>query len=306
VRVCLPFSPDALDDVPGGFEFVEADATQDWPDEANRAQIYVPAYRFDERVRDVIAGMPELRVIQSLTAGLDNYPALPETVTLCSGAGIHDAATSELAVGLMIAAQRDFASVYEGTRTRTWRQHMTSSLADKRVLVIGAGRIGRAIEQRLAGFECTVTMVGRTARDRVHAIDEVPDLLPEADIVVLIVPLTDQTRGLVDSRFLAAMPDGALLVNVARGAVVVTADLLSELKAGRLRAALDVTDPEPLPADHPLWEAPGLVVSHHRGGASSALWPRAHRLVAEQLRRLADGRPLLNVAQGSERPFARD
>ena len=119
--------------------------------------------------------------------------------------------------------------------------------------------------------------------------------MPESDIVVLVVPLTDETRGMVDEEFLAAMPDGALLVNVARGGVVVTADLLAELQTGRLRAALDVTDPEPLPSGHPLWSAPGVIISHHRGGASEAMWPRVYRLVADQLRRLAQGRPLLNV-----------
>jgi phosphoglycerate dehydrogenase-like enzyme len=126
-------------------------------------------------------------------------------------------------------------------------------------------------------------------------MDELPELVPNADIVVVIVPLTDQTRGMVDADFLASMPDGALLVNVARGPIVVTADLLAELRRGRLRAALDVTDPEPLPAGHPLWSAPGVIITPHVGGASTAMWPRSFRLVSEQLRRLAAGEPLLNV-----------
>jgi phosphoglycerate dehydrogenase-like enzyme len=295
VRVCLPFPPEMLADVPDAFEYVVADATAHWPDEAFEAQFYVPAYQFDRRPIEVISRMPHLRIVQTLTAGVEHFLPVPTGVTLCNAAGVHDAATSELAVGLMIAAQRDFASVFEGMRQQRWVQDMTSSVADRRVLVVGAGRIGRAIERRLAGFECAVTMVGRTARDGVRAIADLPVLLPESDIVVLIVPLTDETRGLVDKDFLAAMPDGALLVNVARGAVVVTDDLLAELGAGRLRAALDVTDPEPLPPGHPLWGAPGLILSHHRGGASTAMWPRAHRLVSEQLRRVADGRPLLNI-----------
>lgn len=301
MRVCLPFSPDLLGDVPAGFDYVVADATESWPAEASDAELYVPSYRFDSRPIDVIATMPHLRVVQTLTAGFEHFLPVPAGVTLCNATGVHDAATSELAVGLMIAAQRDFATVYDGMLTHTWDQRMTRSVADQRVLIIGAGAIGRAIERRLAGFECTVELVGRRARDGVHGVAELADLLPHADIVVLITPLTEETRGLADAAFLAAMPDGALLVNVARGAVVVTDALLSELRAGRLRAALDVTDPEPLPPDHPLWTAPGLIVSHHRGGASSAMWPRAYRLVAEQLRRLADGRPLLNVVAGAER-----
>jgi phosphoglycerate dehydrogenase-like enzyme len=304
VKVCLPFSPGLLDGVPDGFDVVVADATREWPADAAGAEIYVPAYRFDHRILTVMEQMPRLRVVQSLTAGVDHYPPLDPAVALCSGAGIHDAATSELAVGLMIAAQRDFAGLFAGMREGSWLpQGETSSLADQRVLIIGAGRIGRAIERRLSGFECSVTLVGRTARDDVRGFDELPALLPEADIVVLIVPLTDDTRSLVDKGFLASLHDDALLVNVARGAVVDTDALLAELSSGRLRAAVDVTDPEPLPADHPLWKAPGVIVSPHRGGASSAMWPRAYRLVSEQLRRLADGRPLLNVHSGPSRPF---
>jgi phosphoglycerate dehydrogenase-like enzyme len=132
----------------------------------------------------------------------------------------------------------------------------------------------------------------------VHPIEELPALLPDADVVVLIVPLTDATRGLVDAGFLARMKDGALLVNVARGAVVVTEDLVTALHTGRITAAIDVADPEPLPADPPLWDAPGLLVSPHVGGASSAMWPRAYRLVRDQLRRYVAGEPLANVMTG--------
>jgi phosphoglycerate dehydrogenase-like enzyme len=299
MRVCLPFSPDRLVDVPDVFEYTVADATQGWSAAAAQAEFYVPAYRFDRRPIDVIADMPDLTVVQTLTAGYEHFLPIPDGVTLCNATGVHDAATSELAMGLMIAAQRDFSTIFEGMRRHTWTQAMTSSLADKRVLVVGAGAIARALQRRLDGFECAVTLVGRSAREGVHAWAELSTLLPEADIVVLLVPLTDETRGMVDKEFLAAMPDGGLLVNVARGGVVVTDDLLAELGAGRLRAALDVTDPEPLPSDHPLWGAPGVIISHHRGGASEAMWPRAHRLVAAQLQRIADGRPLLNVVAGT-------
>lgn len=296
MRVCLPFSPDEMGGVPDVYEYVVADATRDWPREAAESEFYVPAYRFDRRPIDVIAQMPNLVVVQTLTAGIDHFLPIPKGVTLCNATGVHDAATSELAVGLMIAAQRDFASVFRSQRRRAWEaQHMTSSLADKSVLVVGAGSIARAIERRLKGFECTVTLVGRTARDEIRAVSELPLLLPECDIVVLALPLTDDTRGMVDRDFLTLMPDGALLVNVARGSIVVTADLLAELQAGRLRAAVDVTDPEPLPASHALWTAPGVIVFPHRGGASRAMWPRVYRLVSDQLQRLATGRPLLNV-----------
>jgi phosphoglycerate dehydrogenase-like enzyme len=284
-----------LEGVPDVFDYVEADATQDWTTEADQAEFYVPSYRFDPRPLRVIDTMPRRQVIQTLTAGVDSFLPVREGVTLCNAAGVHDAATSELAVGLMIAAQRDFASIFEGQRTHVWTQHMTSSLADQRVVVVGAGSIARALQRRLAGFECEVTLVGRTARAGVRAVRELPALVADSDIVVLLVPLTDETRGMVDRALLQAIPDGGLIVNVARGAVVVTDDLLAEVQRGRLRAALDVTDPEPLPPDHPLWSAPGVIISHHRGGAAASMWPRAYRLVSAQLTRLAENRPLLNV-----------
>lgn len=296
--VCLPFGPDRLPDVPDVFDYIVADATKEWPSAADDAEFYVPTYRFDRRPVQVVEQLPRLAVLQTLTAGYEQFLPIRDGVTLCNAAGVHDAATSELAVGLMIAAQRDFWTMFEGMQRQAWTPQMTSSVADKHVLVLGAGSIARALKRRLDGFECTVTLVGRTAREGVHATSELPALLPEADIVVVLVPLTDETRGMVDEEFLAAMPDGALLVNVARGAVVVTDALLTELRTRRLRAALDVTDPEPLPSDHPLWRAPGVIISHHRGGASEAMWPRAYGLVAEQLRRLAEGRPLLNVVAG--------
>ncbi|MGH3447616.1 MAG: 2-hydroxyacid dehydrogenase, partial [Nocardioidaceae bacterium] len=262
MKVVLPFPADRLTDVPGEFDIEVVDATEEWPDSATKAEFYVPSYRFSRRVVDVIPSMPNLQVVQSLTAGVDHVrPALPDGVTLCNAAGVHDAATSELAVGMMIACQRRIPDLVLAQEEQHWDQQMSLSLADQRVLIVGAGNIAHAIKRRLDGFECEVTLVGRTARVGVHGMTELPDLLPQADIVVLIVPITDETRGLVDREFLGRMPDGALLVNVARGGVVVTDDLLAELRAGRLRAALDVTDPEPLPADHPLWSAPGALVT---------------------------------------------
>lgn len=293
----LPFSPDLLADLPGdGFEYVELDLDAVALDLVRSTEFYVPPYNAARRSAALVAEMPRLRVVQTLTAGVDHIlPLIPTGVTLCNAAGVHDAATSELAAGMMIAMERRLPALMAAQRRHEWDPQMSQSLADRSVLVVGAGHIARALERRLVGFECSVTLVGRTARDGVRAATELPDLLPRAEIVVLLVPLTGETRHLVDAKFLSLMPDGALLVNVARGAVVVTDDLLAELQSGRLRAALDVTDPEPLPADHPLWDAPGCLLTPHVGGAASSMWPRSYRLVAEQLRRLAGGRPLLNV-----------
>lgn len=299
MKAFLPFAETELglpDDVAMMFDFEYADATEHWPDSFVDCEFYVPSYRFSRQVVTVIPTMPKLQVIQTLTAGVEHVlPHVPDGVTVCNAAGVHDAATSELAVGLMIGAQRRLAELVRAQDEHVWDSQMGGAVADRNVLVIGAGNIGRAIERRLSGFECATTLVGRTARQGVRAMSELPALLPGADVVVLIVPLTDETRGLVDREFLAGMKDGALLVNVARGAIVVTDDLLAEVTTGRLRAALDVTDPEPLPPEHPLWDAPGVVVTPHVGGASDAMWPRSYRLVAEQLRRITRGEPLLNV-----------
>jgi phosphoglycerate dehydrogenase-like enzyme len=304
VLVFLPFSPDHLDDVPPGFDFEVVDAVEAWPDSADEVEVYVPAYRFSQRVVEVLPSMPKLRVVQTLTAGVDHVvPLVPDGVTLCNAAGVHDASTAELAVGLMIAAQRELADHVRSQDRGEWLLRMTASLADSRVVVVGAGHIARAIQTRLAPMECETTLVGRRARDAVRGADELPDLLPTADIVVLAVPIDDTTRGLVDKEFLERMKPGALLVNVARGPVVVTAALVDAVSSGHVRAALDVTDPEPLPRDHALWSLPGVIITPHEGGASDALWPRAHRLVSEQLRRLASGDRLLNVVQGPDVVF---
>jgi phosphoglycerate dehydrogenase-like enzyme len=257
--------------------------------------LYVPAYQGGRASLEIVRRMPRLTTVQCLWAGVDGFwPYVPEGVSLHNAAGVHDASTAELALALMLARLRrldDYAR-----QPGTWIHEFTPALADSRVLIVGHGRIGKAIERRLAGFEVDVVRVARTPRDEdgvhVHGQSELPDLLPDVDVVVLIAPLTDETRGMVDTAFLAAMKDGALLVNVARGALVDTAALTAEVRAGRLEAALDVTDPEPLPADHPLWSLPGVLISPHTGGLSAAFEPRARRLVADQLRRWRAGEPL--------------
>src|SRR5262245_35787868 len=193
--------------------------------------------------------MTSLRVVQTLTAGVDNIRGrVPDGVTLCNGRGIHDTSTAELALTLTLASLRGVPGFVRAQDRREWEFGWHDALADRTVLLVGYGAIGRAVEARLRPFEVEVVRVARSARDGVHAIDELPDLLPAADVVVLLVPLTDATRGLVDAGFLARMKDGALLVNVARGAVVVTDDLVAELSTGRIRAAVDVVDTEPLPS----------------------------------------------------------
>jgi phosphoglycerate dehydrogenase-like enzyme len=297
--VWLPFDPAELGDVPTGLRYEVVDPTRHLPDSVADVAFYVPPYDMGPRIGDVLPQMTSLQVIQTLSAGVDNIRGrVPSGVTLCNGRGIHDTSTAELAVLLTLAALRGLPRFVRQQEARRWEDGFEESLADKRVLLVGHGAVGSAIEARLRAFECEVVPVARRARDGVHAIEELPDLLGEADVVILIVPLTDQTRGLVDAAFLGRMREGALLVNVARGQVVVTDDLVAAVQAGRVRAALDVTDPEPLPAEHPLWTSPNVLISPHVGGASSAMWPRAYRLVREQLTRFAAGEPLANVMSG--------
>jgi phosphoglycerate dehydrogenase-like enzyme len=268
------------------------------PASVSQVAFYVPEYMGPASTLAAMAEMPSLQVVQTLTAGVDDVlAAIPSGVTLCNAAGVHDASTAELAVGLAIASLRGFPGFVRAQDEAAWLHGRHDALADRHVVLLGAGSVGSAIARRLAPFEVDLHVVARTARDDVHGIDELPALLPMADVVILAVPYGAATHHLVDRQFLAALPDGALLVNVARGAVVDTGALLSELQSGRLRAALDVTDPEPLPPDHPLWRAPNVLITPHVGGDTSAFQPRAWRLLQAQLDRFAAGRPLANVVQ---------
>ncbi len=285
-----------------GLEMVTWDIHEPHP-RADEVAVVVPPYLDPHQRLDLLGTLPRLELVQLLTAGYDNVtPHLPRGVTLCSGGGIHDASTAELALTLILASIRGIPDFVRAQDRHHWiPTRIWPALADRRVLVVGYGKVGRAIAARLLAFETTVTAVASRARDgdelveTVHGIDELPALLPEQDVVVVITPLTDATAGLVDAGFLGAMKDGALVVNVARGKVADTDALLAEAASGRLRVAVDVTDPEPLPADHPLWSTPNVLVSPHVGGASTAFRPRALALVRRQLAAYAEGRPLESV-----------
>ncbi len=265
--------------------------------EATLARVWVP--RSDGAPvpgRDFFDALPRLRLVQLLSAGAENFAGrLPDGVLLCNARGAHTPSTAEWAVTAALAAQRGIPFFVREQDAGRWSSTTHRSLVGARVLVVGAGDIGRAIGRMLAGFDVQLTYVARTARDGVRAMGELPELLPQADVVILIVPVTPETTGMVDRGFLAAMPDGALLVNAARGVVVDTEALLAELQAGRLRAALDVTDPEPLPPGHPLWGARGLLLTPHVGGAVPRTNARAAAAVTDQLGRILAGKPLANI-----------
>ncbi len=261
-----------------------------------RVGFYVPPYMGPRLTLELIEQMPNLEVVQLLTVGFDAaLEYVPEHVTLCNAVGVHESSTAELAVALVLASLRGLDDYARAMPQGEWVHDRRSSLADRSATIIGAGGVGRAIAERLLPFEVDVTVVARTQRPGVVSIAELPNLLPESDIVILAVPLTAETTGLVDDAFLSRMRDGALLVNVARGAVVDTDALVRHVRQGRIRAALDVTDPEPLPSDHPLWRTPGVLISPHVGGDSTAFVPRARRLVDSQISRWRHGDPLTHI-----------
>lgn len=312
--VWLPYAADEIEGLPGaveaGLNYRFWDGGPDFPADPADCVFYVVPYLEGPEI--AVRPLPEMtsvRAVQTLSAGVDQMRSglkfLAPGVQLCNAKGVHEASTAELTLALVLASLRGLPRFVEGQRQEDWRSGFYPALADRSVLIVGYGSIGSAIEDRLAPFECArVARVARSARATergpVHPLAELPALLPDADVVILSTPLTDTTRGLVNGDFLARMKDGALLVNVARGPVVDTKALLAELESGRITAALDVTDPEPLPAGHPLWHAPGVLISPHVGGSTSAFLPRAKRLLAAQLTRFVAGEPLGNVVLKTE------
>lgn len=266
------------------------------PEVLARVEVYVPRFLADGPAADVLPALTSLKLLQLATAGAEAWTGkVPAGVTMATARGAHGKATAEWAVGALLAVLREFPGFVDAQRSQRWTQHRTDMLDGRTALVLGAGDLGSEVRVRLEAFGVRVTMVARSARDGVRAIAELPDLLPVHDIVVLMVPLTEATTGLVDADFLAAMPDGAVLVNAARGRVVDTDALLAALRSGRIRAALDVTEPEPLPAGHPLWDAPGVFITPHVGGSTTGAAERAAAVVRAQLQRHVAGEPLQNV-----------
>lgn len=282
------------------------DLAEDALDTAGRASYVVVPHPIPAGGLARVTALPDLEVIQLLLAGYDHVaPHVPPGVVLCNAAGVHDDATAEHALTLTLAAQRALPELVRAQVRGEWIElPRQAGLADRRVLVLGYGRIGRAIARRLAPFQVALTAVASTPRpgddlvEAVYGVADLPALLPDQDIVIVITPLTPATKHLVDAAFLDRLPEGALLVNVSRGCVVDTDALLAATRAGRIRAALDVTDPEPLPDGHPLFDAPGVLITPHVAAVTEAFFPRAAALVRQQLRRLRAGDAPDNVVAG--------
>lgn len=272
------------------------------PAPRERIDLAVTPYMGGSKYLTSIKGL-DVGLVQSQSIGYDGVAdALPEGIPFANAASVHEASTAELALALTLAAQRQFPRFVLAQQQGKWSPVFAESLADRKVLLVGFGGVGEAIALRLEPFEVELTVIARTARPvwherlgrvQVHAIEELETLLPEAEIVILTLPGGAATHHLFDDEMLARMADGALLVNVGRGTLIDTDALVRQ--QGRIRAALDVIDPEPIPTEHPLWQTDGVLISPHVGGASTAMNPRIARLIRKQIERMLRGDAPVNI-----------
>lgn len=285
--------------LPLSAEHLPTDGNSPNPADLPKITFYVPRYMGGKKASNLILKMPALKVVQSPNAGVEDLlKILPAGVTLCNAAGVHDASTAELAIGLTIAARRGFASFARAQANEVWSHRMNQSLVDSRVGIVGYGNIGKLIAKQLSNFSVDVVAFSRRGKDGALAMSEFDQALPELDVVILVLPLTPESHHLMNEKRLSLLKDGATLVNVARGPVVDSQALVAELESGRISAGLDVTDPEPLPAGHPLWSAPNVIITPHVGGDTTAFERRGRKLVEDQIRRWMSGEPLVNVVAG--------
>jgi phosphoglycerate dehydrogenase-like enzyme len=282
--------------VPSKFKKLSPKTTPIQGGDFSEVTFYVPWYMGGRPALEMTQKMPNLKILQVPNAGYDDaLEFVRPGITLCNGKSIHDDSTAELAVGLTIASLRGFADFVRNQDKSEWVHTRNKSINDRKIGIVGFGSIGSTIAKMLAGFAVEIVAFTQSGRDNTIAIADLDKHLPTLDVVILILPLTPESKHLFNAKRLALMKDGALLVNVARGPIVETDALVKELNSGRITAALDVTDPEPLPKDHPLWLAKGVLISPHVGGNTTAFEKRAKRLIESQLQLLASGERLNNI-----------
>ena len=281
--------------LPANFNCISKPIAELSAKELSEIEIYVPQYMGGIKALSITPQLPNLKILQLLMAGYDDALSFKrDGVRLFNARGVHDYSTAELTIGLIISSLRGIDKFVRNKEIGKWEHQRLESIYGKKVAIVGAGSVATKIASMLNAFEIKPELFARTARDKIKDIESFDKSLGEFDIVILIVPLTDETKHFMNSQRIAKMKSGALLINVARGPVVDTEALVNALNAGKISAAVDVTDPEPLPADHPLWSAPKLIISPHVGGNSTAFEPHGRKLIEEQCERYANNQPLIN------------
>jgi phosphoglycerate dehydrogenase-like enzyme len=298
VVVCLPDTSERvhMGDMPANVDVrlvpPEPEAVPDLGD----VELIVPSARTRESLLELLdGGAGRLRVVQTTSAGVDWLIGhVPGHVMVCNARGVYDAPLAEWVVGAILAMQRGLMQSRDAQARHAWEAIEPPELLGRRVVILGLGSIGTAIADRLRPFGVEIIGVGRSAREGVRGLGDLDEVLRSAEILVDVLPLTTETRGLLDARRLGLLPNGALVVNAGRGPTIKTEALVDELRTGRIRAALDVTDPEPLPTDHPLWGLPNVLITPHMAGDSPGSTIRAFELAGDQIRRYASGETLIN------------
>jgi phosphoglycerate dehydrogenase-like enzyme len=297
VVVCLPDLPERrhMGEAPANAEVVLMRRESGPLPDLSRVEFLVPADWARQVVLAEFGAMARLRVIQTLSAGVDWLRGrVPEGIVVCNARGVYDGPVAEWVLGAILGMQRGLMKTHDAQLAADWRPFVADELAGLRAFILGYGSIGSAVAERLRPFGVDVVGVAKTRREGALGLDDLDSALPSADILIDLLPLTTETNGMLDARRLGLLRPGALLVNAGRGATVDTSALVDAIRSGRLRAALDVTEPEPLPPDHPLWRLPGVLVSPHMAGDSRRSFARAFALAGDQIRRFAAGEKLEN------------
>jgi phosphoglycerate dehydrogenase-like enzyme len=309
VLLWVPEGTDAqyLSDLPDTIEIgILPQNTTVLPPDAGRVEFLIPPWFRDDTVfKAQLRQLTSLKVIQTYSAGVDRIVGLvPPGVTLCNGRGLHDAAVAEWVVGVILATYNKYSYYYKQQAAGEYKPIDTDTLEGDTVTIFGYGSIGKLVEKLLGGFGVNIQRVarrGRTEEDGkvVHAFNDIDDVLPTTNILVALAPLTPETSKIINASLLAKLPDRALVINAGRGGVVDTDAIIAELCSGRLRAALDTTDPEPIPPGHALWTTPNLMLTQHSAGDASDYLDKVYPFIHQQLHRYMAGEPLLNVVEGN-------
>ena len=299
VWVPTPDGASFMGELPAGTEVVFWNGLEPLPAGANEVEFLVPNWVSKEAIVPLLRTLPRLKVIQVLNAGYEWLLGFDDpSVSICNAGDANAAAVADWCAAAVLSEIKRFPAFDKQQAERRWQMQFGKPLSEHTVVIVGYGAIGKALHERLRPFGCTVIAVASRARDGIRSVEELLDILPIADVVVMLTPLNDATHHLLDADTLALLPDQSIVVNAGRGPIVHTEALMAELESGRLRAVLDVTDPEPLPADHPLWGSQNVRITPHIAGGTTGFFRFTYAMAGDNLRRYVAGEALLNVVAG--------